>query len=65
MLDPVNYLLDPIGLIRSSLQAREDAPRQGYEGAPDAWLELKEAFEPALRGVNVGDELILITWFHR
>lgn len=61
----INYVLDPIGFIRSSLQTREDAPRQGYEGAPDAWLELKEGFVPALRGVSVGDAVIVITWFHR
>jgi len=60
----VNYVLNPIGFIRSSLQTRKDAPKQGYEGAPDAWMEVKEAFAPALQGVNVGDELILVTWFH-
>ncbi|HVU93712.1 MAG TPA: hypothetical protein VHE34_00740 [Puia sp.] len=64
MSEPVNYQLDPIGVIQSSLRTREDAPRQGFEGAPDAWLELKEGFVPALRGVRVGDELIVITWFH-
>jgi tRNA-Thr(GGU) m(6)t(6)A37 methyltransferase TsaA len=64
MSDSVNYLLDPIGFIRSSLRTREDAPRQGYEGAPDAWLEVKEAFAAALRGVGIGDEVIVITWFH-
>jgi len=64
MSEPVNYQLDPIGFIQSSLRTREDAPRQGFEGAPDAWLELKEGFVPALRGVRVGDELIVITWFH-
>jgi tRNA-Thr(GGU) m(6)t(6)A37 methyltransferase TsaA len=60
----INYLLNPIGFIQSSLRTREDAPRQGYEGAPEAWLELKEGFVPALQGVNVGEEVILITWFH-
>ena len=65
MSDIINYLLNPIGFIRSSLQAREDAPRQGYEGAPDAWLELKEELAPALGGLSVGDAVIVITWFHR
>lgn len=64
MPENVNYGLNPIGFIRSSLQTREDAPKQGYENAPDAWLELETAFTPALQGVKVGDELILITWFH-
>ena len=29
-----------IGVIRSALKARADAPMQGHEGAPDAWLEV-------------------------
>jgi len=65
MSESINYLLDLIGFIQSSLRTRESAPRQGFEGAPDAWVELKEAFVPALRGVRVGDEVIVITWFHR
>ena len=65
MTDTINYLLDPIGYIRSSLRTREDAPRQGSEGAPDAWLEVKEAFGSALDGVVPGDEVIVITWFHQ
>jgi hypothetical protein len=32
--------LRPIGLIRSSIKQRSEAPKQGSEGAPDAWLEV-------------------------
>ena len=32
--------LRPIGLIRSSIKHRSEAPKQGTEGAPDAWLEM-------------------------
>jgi hypothetical protein len=32
--------LRPIGVIRSVLKTRGQAPMQGREGAPDAWLEL-------------------------
>ena len=38
---------------------------QGSEGAPDAWLEIDAALAPALHGIAAGDELIVITWFHR
>jgi len=58
-------ILRPIGHIRSPLRARGDAPRQGSEGAPDAWLELDPAFAPALHGIAPGDELIVVTWLHR
>ena len=32
--------LRPVGVIRSVLKLREAAPKQGREGAPDAWLEV-------------------------
>lgn len=59
------YLLNPIGVVRSTLTDREQAPRQGYEGAPDAWLELDPAFAEGLDGIAAGDEIIVITWFHQ
>src|SRR5262249_48618461 len=55
----------PIGTIRSTLRALSDAPLQGDEGAPDAWLEVDPAFAPALRGISEGDEIIVITWLDR
>jgi hypothetical protein len=41
----IDYMLHPIGFIRSSLKDRADAPRQGSEGAPDAWIEVTPALE--------------------
>ena len=57
--------LTPVGLIRSELGERRDAPRQGSEGAPDAWVELEEWATDALLGIAVGDEVLIITWFHQ
>jgi tRNA-Thr(GGU) m(6)t(6)A37 methyltransferase TsaA len=59
------YELHPIGRIRSPLRAREEAPRQGHEGAPDAWLEIDPSFARALSGIAAGDELLVVTWLHR
>ena len=59
-----SYTLEPVGFIRSTVQGRADAPRQGSEGAPDAWLEIEPRFAEAMLGVEVGHELIVITWFH-
>jgi len=56
--------LRPIGIIRSELRRLEDAPRQGSEGAPDAWLEIEPTLVPALSGIRPGDELVVITWLH-
>ena len=59
------YELRPIGVIRSTLKVPSNAPKQGAEGAPDAWLEVYPEAADALDGLAVGDEIILITWFHR
>jgi tRNA-Thr(GGU) m(6)t(6)A37 methyltransferase TsaA len=58
------FALRPVGVIRSTLTERKGAPRQGSEGAPDAWLEVKPWARKALLRVAVGDELIVITWLH-
>ncbi|HSP98647.1 MAG TPA: tRNA (N6-threonylcarbamoyladenosine(37)-N6)-methyltransferase TrmO [Candidatus Dormibacteraeota bacterium] len=57
--------LRPIGVIRSPLTARGEAPKQGSEGAPDAWLDVHPWAAAGLQGLAVGDELIVITWLHR
>ena len=57
--------LRAIGVLRSPLRARSEAPRQGDEGAPDAWLEVEPWAAPALEGLAVGDELLILTWFDR
>jgi tRNA-Thr(GGU) m(6)t(6)A37 methyltransferase TsaA len=56
--------LHAIGIVRSPLATRADAPRQGDEGAPAATVVLEPAYADALEGVRVGDELVLLTWLH-
>ena len=60
-----SYTIEPIGIIRSQLTSRKAAPRQGYEGAPEVWLEITPPFAQGLVGITVGDELIVLTWLHR
>jgi tRNA-Thr(GGU) m(6)t(6)A37 methyltransferase TsaA len=57
--------LRPIGVIRSKIEERSKAPKQGSEGAPDVWLEVHPFARLALDGLAVGDELIVLTWLHR
>ena len=57
--------LSSIGIIRSELTHRREAPKQGNEGAPDVWLEIYDWAKAGLLGVAAGDELIVITWLHQ
>jgi len=57
--------LQPIGWIRSSIKQRREAPKQGSEGAPDAWLEVSSRLADGLDGLGVGDEIIVVTWLHQ
>jgi tRNA-Thr(GGU) m(6)t(6)A37 methyltransferase TsaA len=64
-LDPADqYQLRPIGIVRSTLKRREDCPHQGYDGAPEAWVEINPSFSDGLDGMTPGCELILLTWLH-
>jgi tRNA-Thr(GGU) m(6)t(6)A37 methyltransferase TsaA len=56
--------LYPIGVIRSTIQTRAQAPKQGPDGAPDAWLEVNESVAEGLDGLRRGDKLIVLTWLH-
>jgi tRNA-Thr(GGU) m(6)t(6)A37 methyltransferase TsaA len=59
------YDLTPIGFVRSALTHRDAAPRQGSEGAPDAWIEIAPAFAEALEGLTIGQNVLLLTWLHQ
>jgi tRNA-Thr(GGU) m(6)t(6)A37 methyltransferase TsaA len=59
------FSVRPIGYVRSPLNSRKEAPRQGNEGAPDAWLELDETVLAGIDGIAVGHEIIVLTWFHQ
>ena len=61
----IDTALRPVGTIRSTLKSRRDAPKQGSEGAPDAWLEVDAALADGLDGLEVGDEILVITWLHQ
>jgi tRNA-Thr(GGU) m(6)t(6)A37 methyltransferase TsaA len=58
------YSVHPIGFIRSDIKSRTDAPRQGLEGAPNAFLEMLPACVEGLERMQVRDEIIVITWLH-
>ena len=53
-----------IGVVHSSLRDVRDAPNQAHRGAPEAVLEIEPAYADALRGIEVGDVLVVLTWLH-
>ena len=59
------YLIEPVGHVESRLVDRESAPMQGDEGAPDAWLVFSPRFARALADIQVGDDVLVLTWLDR
>ena len=59
-----SYAVGPVAWVRSDLKRRADAPMQGYEGAPDARLEVVQDFVQALDGIEAGQEIVILTWLH-
>lgn len=57
--------LHPIGVIRSVIKRRSEAPKQGSEGAPDAWLEMSPFVAKGLDGIKPGDDILILTWLHK
>ena len=67
LMSPFNtpVTLRPIGHVESPLKDRSLAPKQGHEGSPIAWLVFHEAFYEGLRDLQVGDDLLVLTWLDR
>jgi tRNA-Thr(GGU) m(6)t(6)A37 methyltransferase TsaA len=62
---PKSFEAFPIGYVRSILNHRTGAPRQAWEGAPDARLEIDPAFVEGLAGIEPGQEIWIFTWLHQ
>jgi tRNA-Thr(GGU) m(6)t(6)A37 methyltransferase TsaA len=59
------FIARTIGVIRSAIKTRAEAPCQGAEGAPDAWIHMNPSVAEGLDGIAAGSEVIVITWFHQ
>jgi tRNA-Thr(GGU) m(6)t(6)A37 methyltransferase TsaA len=57
--------LIPIGAVESPLTDPASAPKQGREGSPEAWVEIRADVAEALDGIRAGDEVIVLTWLDR
>jgi tRNA-Thr(GGU) m(6)t(6)A37 methyltransferase TsaA len=61
----VDVELVTIGTVESPLTDPDTAPKQGDEGAPDAWLRFEPGVADGLEGIAAGDELLVLTWLDR
>jgi len=60
------FSFEPIGVIRSEIKSRKDAPLfYTDKGAPNALLEITPTYLGGLHRMQAGDEIIVITWLHR
>jgi L-fuculose-phosphate aldolase len=65
MSSPTSHTVIPIGWVRSPLQRAGDAPKQGYEGAPTARVQIETAFLAGLDGIGAGQQILILTWLHQ
>lgn len=59
-----DFQLRQIGMVRSALKDIRDCPCQESEGAPGAWIEIEPQYAEALDGLEVGNEIMVMTWMH-
>ena len=59
------YEIRPTGRVESSLHDRGAAPKQGFEGAPEAWLVFDPTVAKGMRDLEVGAEIYVFTWLHQ
>lgn len=58
-------VVHPVGRVESPLTDREQAPKQGDEGSPDAWLVFEPDVRRALADFEVGTDVLVLTWLDR
>lgn len=61
----MTYEINPIGQVESPLTDRASAPKQGVEGAPEAWLVFDPAMADGISDLAAGDDVFVFTWLHR
>ena len=59
------YTVRTIGRVESPMTDRRTAPKQGFEGAPDAWLAFDPEVADGLRDLAVGADVFVLTWLHQ
>jgi L-fuculose-phosphate aldolase len=63
-MDMGDFVVRPIGLIRSALKDPADAPKQGALTEQEAEVVVDPAYLPALEGLERRGKIIVICWMH-
>jgi tRNA-Thr(GGU) m(6)t(6)A37 methyltransferase TsaA len=64
-MSDMDVTLVPIGRVESPLTSSAAAPKQGFEGGPEAWLVFEPRVLGALDGLEPGASVIVLTWLDR
>jgi tRNA-Thr(GGU) m(6)t(6)A37 methyltransferase TsaA len=64
-MDTTSYSVTPVGRVESPLTDQAEAPKQGFEGAPDVWITFAPRVAEALTDVRAGDRMVVLTWLDR
>jgi tRNA-Thr(GGU) m(6)t(6)A37 methyltransferase TsaA len=59
------YEVTPVGWVESPLTETAHAPRQGYLGAPQAWLVFSPQVAEGIRDLRAGEHIIVLSWLDR
>jgi tRNA-Thr(GGU) m(6)t(6)A37 methyltransferase TsaA len=60
-----SYEVRPVGWVESPLRERAEAPKQGDEGCPRAWVVFDPSVAAAMRDLRTGTDVLLLTWLDR
>jgi tRNA-Thr(GGU) m(6)t(6)A37 methyltransferase TsaA len=60
-----SYEVRPVGWVESPLRERAEAPKQGDEGSPRAWVVFAPSMAAAIRDLRAGTDVLLLTWLDR
>jgi tRNA-Thr(GGU) m(6)t(6)A37 methyltransferase TsaA len=60
-----SYVVRPIGRVESPLTDTAVAPKQGFEGSPEARLVFDPAVRVGLADLEVGERVVVLSWLDR
>jgi tRNA-Thr(GGU) m(6)t(6)A37 methyltransferase TsaA len=60
----VESVLRQIGFVRSALDDRTHAPKQGWGSGQEAIIEILPEYVEGLQGIAAGDDVLVLTWLH-